>query len=63
MACFNAAILEIWDLDESMAIAAIKWGLCSFKFTYSLDKMLLRTYIELFEHAQKYIQVEEGEND
>ena len=45
-----------------MAVAAMKWGLCNSKFT-SLNKMLFWTYIELLEHAQKYIRAKEGETD
>ena len=49
----------VWDLDESMAIAAMKRGLR----IYFPNKMLLQTFIELFERTQKYIQAKEDEKD
>ena len=56
---FNIATLEVRDLNEFTTISAMKRRLQSFRFTYSLDKMLSRSYIELLEHTQKYIHAEE----
>ena len=63
MARFNAATLEIRDLNKDMIISIIKRGLRGSRFTYSLDKTLLRTYVELLEHAYKYIREDEATSD
>ena len=60
---FNAATLEIRDLNEDMAISAMKRGLRGSRFTYSLDKTLPRTYVELLERAYKYMRADEGASD
>ena len=46
-----------------MAISAMKRGLRGSRFTYSLDKTLPRTYVELLERAYKYMRVDEGASD
>ena len=63
MTRFNAATVEVRDLNEDMAISAMKKGLRGSRFTYSLDKTLLRTYVELLEHAYKYMRADEGASD
>ena len=63
MASFNAATLEVRDLNEDMAISAMKRDLRRSRFTYSLDKTLLRTYAELLERAYKYFRMDEGASD
>ena len=60
---FNIATLEILYLNEDMAISAMKRGLKSFKFAWSLDKMLSRTYLKLLEHAYKYVCVKERDSN
>ena len=60
---FNAATLEIRDLNEDMTISAMKRGLRGSRFTYSLDKTLPRTYAELLERAYKYIRADEAASD
>ena len=60
VAHFNATTLEVRDLNEDMAISAMKRGLRGSRFTYSLDKTLLQTYTELLEHAYKYIHEDEA---
>ena len=60
MAHFNAATIEIKDLNEDMAISVMKRGLRGSQFTYSLDKTLLQTYAELLERVYKYICADEG---
>lgn len=57
---FKSATLEIYNMDESIAMLALKRGLRSFRFTYSLDKTYPKSYSELLTHAQKYIRVEEA---
>ena len=63
MGRFNAATLEVKDLNENMAISAIKRGLRGSRFTYSLDKTLPRTYAKLLERAYKYMHADEGASD
>ena len=46
-----------------MAVSAMKRGLRASRFTYSLDKILLRTYAELLERAYKYMRADEGASD
>ena len=60
---FNVAMLEVRDLNEDMAILAMKHGLRASRFTYSLDKTLLRTYAKLLERTYKYMHAEEGASD
>ena len=60
MVRFNAATLEVKDLNENIAISIIKRGLRRSQFTYSLDKTLPRTDAELLEHACKYMRTDEG---
>ena len=63
VARFNAAILEVRDLNEDMTMSAIKRGLRGFRFTYSLDKTLLLIYAELLKRAYKYIRMDEVASD
>ena len=51
---FTVATVDIPHLNEDIAMAATKGGLRSSRFTYSLKKNFLRTYLELLEHAHKY---------
>ncbi|XP_073103482.1 uncharacterized protein [Elaeis guineensis] len=60
---FNAATLEVRDLNEDMAISAMKRRLRGSRFTYSLDKTLPRIYVELMERAYKYMRADEGASD
>ena len=60
---FNAATLEVWDLNEDMTISAMKRGLRGSRFIYSLDKILPRTYVKLLEHAYKYMRTDERASD
>ena len=63
MARFNVATLEVRDLNEDMAILAMKRGLRRSRFTYSLNKTLSRTYTDLLECAYKYIRADESASD
>ena len=56
-------MLEVRDLNEDMAISAMKRGLRGSRFMYSLDKILPRTYAELLERAYKYVHADEGASD
>ena len=63
VARFNAAMLEVKDLNENMAISAMKKGSRRSQFTYSLNKTLPRTYAKLLEHAYKYMRADERASD
>ena len=63
MARFNKVILEVKDLNEDIAISAMKRGLRRSKFSYSLDETLPQTYAELLERTYKYICVDETTSD
>ena len=63
IACFNAATLEVRDLNEAMAVSAMKRGLRGSRFTYSLDKTLPRTNAELLKRAYTYIRMDEAASD
>ena len=62
-AYFNTTTIEVRDLNEDRAISIMKRGLRGSRFTYFLDKTLLRAYAELLEHTYKYIRVDEGASD
>ena len=63
MVRFNAATLEVRNLNEDMALSAMKRGLRGSRFTYSLDKTLPRMYAELLERAYKYMRTDKGASD
>ena len=63
MARFNATMLEVRDLNKDMTISTIKRDLRGSRFTYSLDKILPRTYAELLECVYKYMRMDEGASD
>ena len=63
MVRFNAATLEIKDLNEDMAISIMKRDLRESRLTYSLDKTLSRTYAELLKRTYKYMHADEGASD
>lgn len=60
VAWFMVATLKVYHLDESIAMLALKWGLCPSHLTYSLDKISIKSYSEMLVHAQKYIHKDEG---
>ena len=63
VARFNAATLEVKDLNENMTISIMKRGLRGSRFTYSLDKTLHWTYVELLKRAYKYMRADKGASD
>ena len=63
VAHFNAATLKVKNLNEDMAISAMKRGLRGSRFSYFLDKILPRIYAELLEHAYKYMRADKGASD
>lgn len=52
-------MLDIYHLNEAVAILAMKRGLCPSSFTYSLDKAYPKFYSKLLTCAQKYIRLKE----
>ena len=58
---FKIAILEIYSLDELIAMLALKRELKTSRLTYSLDKKPPRTYSELLLRVHKYIRAEEAD--
>ena len=63
MARFNAATLEVRDLNEDMTISAMKRSMRRSRFTYSLDKTLPQIYAKLLKYAYKYIRTDEAASD
>lgn len=53
-------MLEVYNLDKSMVMLALKRGHCPSHFTYSLDKTFFKSYSEMLARAQKYIHADEG---
>lgn len=53
---FKVAILEIYNMDEPVAMLALKRELWTSWFTYFLDKKPSKTYLELLAHARKNIR-------
>lgn len=51
MARFKVATLEVYHLDEFMAMLAFKRGLCFSRLTYSLDKTPMKSYSEMLTYA------------
>ena len=60
IACFNMTMLEVHNLNEKVAMSALKRGLWNNYFLFSLDKSFSKDYIDLLTHAWKYAQVEEA---
>ncbi|OMO62054.1 Retrotransposon gag protein [Corchorus capsularis] len=59
---FNAEALQVKDLDQSVAVAALMNGLRDdeFQFKFSLSKKPPKTLSELLLRAEKYINAEEN---
>lgn len=53
------AILEVYNLDESMVMLALKHKLPTSDLI-SLDKIPVKSYLEMLVHAHKYFYEEEG---
>lgn len=61
MTRFKMATLEIYNLNEIVAMLALKKGLRISWFTYFLDKKPPKIYSELLIRAQKYIHADEAD--
>ena len=57
---FNAATLKITDLDQTIAMTAMKDGLRPSKFLFSLKKSFPMDYAEMLSRADKYANAEEA---
>lgn len=52
VAQFKVTMLEIYHLDESVAMLGLKKGLRTSRFTYSLDKTYPKSYLEMMTRMQ-----------
>ena len=59
---FNAAALEVRNLDQSVAMAALKDGLQKNDLSFFLEKKYLRDFTDLLAWAEGYAQAEEAFN-
>ncbi|EHA8590342.1 hypothetical protein COCNU_scaffold017266G000020 [Cocos nucifera] len=57
---FNAAALEVRDLDQSIAMAALKGGIQKNNLLFSLEKRYPRNFADLLARAEKYARAEEA---
>ena len=57
---FNAAALEVRDLDQSVAMAALKGGLQKNNLLFSLEKKYPRDFADLLARAERYARAEEA---
>ena len=56
---FNAAILEVRQLDPSVAMTAMKSGLRSCPFQFFIKKTYPRSWPEMLARAEKYANAED----
>lgn len=54
------AMFEIYNMDEFVAMLAMKRELHLSRFIYSLDKTYPKSYSKLLAYVQKYIRAKEG---
>ncbi|XP_014679194.1 PREDICTED: uncharacterized protein LOC106819047 [Priapulus caudatus] len=57
---FNVAVLEVWNLDQSVAMAALKGGLQKNDLLFSLEKKYPRDFADLLARAEGYVRAEEA---
>ena len=57
---FNIAALEVRNLDQSVAMAALKGGLQKNDLLYSLEKKYPRDFADLLARAEGYARAEEA---
>lgn len=53
MARFKSVTLEVYNLDKSMDMLALKRVLHTSCLTYSLDKILIKSYSKMLAHGEK----------
>lgn len=59
---FKSTTMNVYNLDEFVAMLVMKRGLCFSLFTYSLDKKSSRSYSKLLLRTLKYIRVNDGDS-
>ena len=57
---FNVAALEVRNLDQSVAMAALKGGLQENDLLFSLEKKYPRDFADLLARAEGYARAEEA---
>ena len=57
---FNTATLEVTDLNQMVAMSAMKGTLKPSRFLFSLDKKFPTSFSEMFSRAEKYANAEEA---
>ena len=58
--CFNVTVLEVRNLDQSIAMAALKGGLQKNDLLFSLEKKYPRDFVDLLARAEGYARAEEA---
>ena len=56
---FNAATLEVSDLDPMVAMSTMKGGLKPSRFLFSLEKRFSASFTKMLFRAEKYVNAEE----
>ena len=57
---FNAIVLEVRNLDQSIAMAALKGGLQKNGLRYPLKKTYLKDFVDMLARAEKYARADEA---
>ena len=57
---FNTVTLEVTDLDQMVAMLAMKDTLKPSRFLFSLEKKFSISFFEMLSHAKKYANTEEA---
>ena len=57
---FNTTTLEVIDLDQMVAMSAMKGALKPSRFFFSLEKKIFTSFFEMLSHAKKYANAEEA---
>ena len=60
MSYFNAATLEMHDLDQSIVMTTMKDGLQKNSLFFSLEKKKSKDFIEMLDWAEKFVRAEEA---
>ena len=57
---FNVATLEVWNLDQSIAMAALKGGLQKNNILFFLEKKYPKDFADLLAQTEGYVRAEEA---
>ena len=60
MSHFSMATFEVRDLDQSIAMIALKGRLQKNSLVFSLKKKYLKNFTEMLDRTKKYIRAEEA---